>query len=133
MPAKLEPKEKRRRAAERARTWYNDNKQRAKAAKLKKAYGLSFEDYTRLLEINDGGCVICDSKCPSGRGLAVDHDHKTGVVRGLLCINCNKGLGNFKDNPSLLKEAIQYLEYFEQAQGEQNAFIPRQVEEIFST
>ena len=54
-------------------------------------------------------CAICGAK-PKGRRLAVDHDHKTGKVRGLLCMFCNTGLGKFRDDPKLLKKAIGYLE-----------------------
>lgn len=50
-------------------------------------------------------CVICGSK----EKLVVDHDHKTGKIRGLLCNHCNRGLGHFKDDPMLLEFAAQYL------------------------
>lgn len=50
-------------------------------------------------------CVICGS----GEKLVVDHDHKTGQIRGMLCNHCNKGLGHFKDDPMLLEFAAQYL------------------------
>jgi len=66
-------------------------------------------------------CVICEKSCPSGRRLAVDHEHSTGTIRGLLCINCNKGLGNFKDNIELLEAAIQYLKNYKEAVKEHNA------------
>lgn len=56
-----------------------------------------------------GLCDICGQHCLSGRSLAIDHDHATGEFRGLLCSNCNRGLGMFKDNPALLIEAAFYL------------------------
>lgn len=71
-------------------------------------------DYESLLSICPG-CAICGKlpgKTNGGRPLAVDHDHKTGRVRGLLCENCNNGLGRFKDNPAFLREAVGYLEAF---------------------
>jgi hypothetical protein len=50
-------------------------------------------------------CVICGDT----GALVVDHDHKTGVVRGMLCNHCNRGLGHFRDDPELLEFAAQYL------------------------
>lgn len=63
------------------------------------------------MEVEQGGaCKICGEPCTSGRSLAVDHCHKTGRVRGLLCGQCNNGLGRFRDRPDLLLAAIAYLE-----------------------
>lgn len=62
---------------------------------------------------HDGKCPICFRVHPSGlvaRQPHLDHDHKTGYVRGLLCYNCNVGLGLFKDNPTALRQAAVYLE-----------------------
>lgn len=65
------------------------------------------EEYNGMVSEQSGKCAIC------GRilwdDLRVDHDHTTGKVRGLLCDNCNWGLGNFKDNPELLRKAVDYL------------------------
>jgi len=63
----------------------------------------------------NGVCAICSGgETVKTRGtlrrLAVDHDHETGKVRGLLCNRCNNGLGNFRDDPDLLREAIAYLQ-----------------------
>lgn len=79
--------------------------------KLKK-YGLTLEEYEALLALQDGKCAICGSSDPSRSGWAsmpVDHDHETGQVRGLLCDDCNNGIGRFKDDPELLRKAIVYL------------------------
>jgi hypothetical protein len=58
-----------------------------------------------------GKCVICGvPECECRQTLHMDHDHNTGIFRGWLCENCNKGLGHFKDNPELLLKAIVYLE-----------------------
>lgn len=88
--------------------------QRYKETSWARLYGITPEQYGRLLGDQHGRCAICDQECNSGRALAVDHDHDTGKVRGLLCGNCNKGLGNFKDSLYLLREAEEYLRAHEQ-------------------
>lgn len=70
--------------------------------------GVSNEQYQKKLLDQDGVCAICKGTCT--KALAADHDHDTGVFRGLLCNSCNRGLGYFKDNMKLLKEAYKYLE-----------------------
>lgn len=77
---------------------------------LKTRYGITSEDYEKLLIKQEYQCAICcTDKCSSGRNFAVDHCHVTGKVRGLLCSNCNTSLGGFKDNAELLQKAIKYL------------------------
>lgn len=75
-----------------------------------KAYGLSVEEYEVILKRQNGVCAICSQVCKTGRRLAVDHDHNTKKVRGLLCATCNTALGKFGDSPVLLRQAIEYLE-----------------------
>lgn len=74
---------------------------------LQNKYGITLREYVLLLEKQNGVCAICGNE--GLNRLAVDHCHKTGVVRGLLCAQCNHGLGNFKDDPKLLISAIDYL------------------------
>lgn len=74
-----------------------------------KGFGLTVSDYDQMLVAQGGVCAICKKQCSSGRRLHVDHDHKTGVVRGLLCGRCNPALGAFDDSPALLAAAITYL------------------------
>lgn len=80
---------------------------------LKKRYGITADEYDQMA-IEQNGCAICGALECGGRGstsrLAVDHDHVTGKIRGLLCNNCNNGLGRFKDDVELLQKAITYLE-----------------------
>lgn len=88
--------------------------QHAKKNRLKQKYGLTPEQFEAMARAQHFLCAICrQSPCdiPGGRGLLhVDHDHETGRVRGLLCVNCNVGLGYFFDTPALLREAAAYLE-----------------------
>lgn len=70
-------------------------------------YGITIEDYSLLYNKQEGCCKLCGNK---EEKLVVDHDHLTNMVRGLLCHNCNIGLGHFKDNDAVLSKAITYLE-----------------------
>lgn len=75
---------------------------------LRKNYGITFEQYDAMFANQNGVCAICGS-AGGKKKLHVDHCHTTGKIRGLLCINCNHGLGHFKDNEKLMLEAIKYL------------------------
>jgi hypothetical protein len=74
-------------------------------------YGVSREAFEAMFADQDGRCAICGEP-GDYRGLCVDHDHRTGQVRGLLCNKCNWGLGHFNDDSDLLMNAITYLESF---------------------
>ena len=76
-------------------------------------YGLTAESLQALYEAQQGRCAICREEKPvrgGPAGLAIDHDHRTGRVRGLLCVNCNQALGKFGDSTDLLIAAVLYLE-----------------------
>ena len=75
---------------------------------LRGKYGIEPAEYDAILIKQGGGCAICGS-IASRRYLHVDHCHKTGRVRGLLCNTCNIGLGHFKDDPERLSRAVVYL------------------------
>lgn len=81
-------------------------------SKLKAAYGISVEDYNDMLAAQGGGCAICGATEPGGRTkhFPVDHCHTTGVIRGLLCTKCNRGLGLFNDDADRMGRAAKYLE-----------------------
>ena len=86
-------------------------KQYRRSSNLKHNYGMTYREYNLKYEQQNGCCAICEkhqSEIPLA--LAVDHDHQTGAVRELLCVNCNLGIGNFQDSPDLMKKAIRYLE-----------------------
>lgn len=72
-------------------------------------YGLSPEQYFEIFQKQEGKCKICGKELPVGEYLHVDHNPETGEVRGLLCRECNLGLGSFKDNPESLQKAVEYL------------------------
>lgn len=76
-------------------------------AQLKYRYGMTEEEWDQMLEVQQGLCAIC-GKDPGDR-LCVDHDHKTGKVRGLLCRGCNAALGKFYDDPDVVMRAASYL------------------------
>lgn len=84
-----------------------DCKQDHRKTYLKRSYNLSVEEYIDLCEKQNNACYICNC---IPKTLAVDHCHKTGKIRHLLCRECNAGLGMFKDNIANLKAAVNYLE-----------------------
>lgn len=80
------------------------------ARTLRNAFGIDPAEYERLSDMQDGRCAICRTK-PRSRRLAVDHDHKTGVIRGLLCSRCNhKVLGAANESSIMLRRAARYLD-----------------------
>lgn len=81
-----------------------------------KKYGVTKETYLKMLSDQGGLCSIC-RRPPGKKGLALDHNHRTGQVRALLCDACNTGLGLFTDDQSLLRAAADYLERFAPKQG----------------
>ena len=87
------------------RTPYNPN------AKYIKEFGITLIEYNNLFEQQAGTCLICKKhQVNFKRRLAVDHCHTTGIVRGLLCSNCNLMLGHAKDNIETLQAGISYLQ-----------------------
>ena len=92
--------------------WRRSHPNKVKAMNLRKKYGLTPEQVDAMISAQGDKCAICGT---SNRGLphrfpAVDHCHKTKIVRGILCRKCNQGLGLFNDNPQLLRSAASYLE-----------------------
>jgi len=76
---------------------------------LKHDSGITPLQYNEILKQQGGGCAICGGVNTNGKRLAVDHCHKTGKNRGLLCTACNSGLGHFHDDINNLASAIKYL------------------------
>ena len=76
---------------------------------LRHKFGITLEDYDSMLAQQGGKCAICKSEEPKGKRFSVDHNHKTGEVRGLLCNPCNVAIGLLKDSPDVLESAKEYL------------------------
>ena len=92
---------------------YDINKQ------ILNSYGKSYDFILNIYNEQDGFCGICGkyfnaSEISKRRGLHIDHCHKSGLIRGLLCGNCNSSIGKFKDDINLLKNAIIYIEKHKQ-------------------
>ena len=90
---------------------YQRNNPEVRLAQRLKRFGIKPGDYRRMLAAQNGCCAICGSDRSDKRGwrLHVDHCHETGRVRGLLCSNCNQGIGKFLDDPDRLERAALYL------------------------
>jgi hypothetical protein len=85
----------------------------------RRKYGISQSEYDAMSELQGGRCAICrqeethKDRSGSITLLAVDHDHSTGQIRGLLCFNCNIGISKFSDNPELLEAAARYVSSYQ--------------------
>lgn len=96
--------------SDRNKLYYQNNKAKERNRQLERLYGITLEDYKIMFNKQDGCCAICKRhQVEVIKTLCVDHDHATGKIRKLLCHDCNKGLGHFKDSPELLDIAFQYL------------------------
>lgn len=93
------------------KSWQEANPRKRKNQRLQSMHGIAIEDFEEMLAIQGGMCAICGHSDMSDRKFfpVVDHCHKTGRIRGLLCANCNHGLGKFKDDSGRLWSAVSYL------------------------
>lgn len=90
--------------------WNKENKKRKYFTEVKRRYGLSQEEYNNLYNFQRGCCQICKKHQQDlKRTLHIDHNHRTGKVRGLLCEDCNIAIGLFEDNCFNIISAIDYL------------------------
>ena len=101
-------------AAARSMRWTKNNPTKARKSnrryKIKLHFGISLEAYDALLEVQNNHCALCPKTAKeNGRRLAVDHDHSTGRIRGLLCVVCNHGLGALGDTEAGLLKALEYI------------------------
>jgi hypothetical protein len=108
----------RQRVIDKSARWRKNNPERVQEigyeARLKKNFGMTLEGYNQILQSQNGKCLICGSSGRGGRSkrfqLFVDHCHKTGKVRGLLCMKCNSAIGYFDEDIARMKSAISYIE-----------------------
>lgn len=89
----------------RRRNYYARNRERVLDRERRRRYGITPEEYRRLLAESGGRCGICRNEIK----LHIDHCHRTGVIRGMLCDVCNRGLGFFHDDPVRCQAAADYL------------------------
>jgi len=78
----------------------------------KKRYGLLIEQKQELIDKQKGLCAICSNELKDTHDVCVDHDHKTGLVRGILCRKCNLGIGHLRDSLEIMKSALRYLKKY---------------------
>jgi Recombination endonuclease VII len=106
-----EDPEYRARMLQESRAYYEANREKINRSRrrlrLKNRFGISLQDYDALLAKQKGACAICKKK--SARSLCVDHCHTTGLIRGLLCNKCNRGMGFFEDDAARIRAVIVYL------------------------
>lgn len=95
------------------------NAEALRNARLVRDFHITLDRYVEMLEEQGGGCALCHKIPEIGRGLSIDHDHACcpetakscgKCIRGLLCGNCNQGLGRFMDDPDVLRAAVAYIE-----------------------
>ena len=101
---------------QRGKNWAKANPEKTRRqdrkTQLRRRFGLSLEDYERMLAEQGGGCAICgrlDSGRPYAKNFSIDHNHTTGEIRGLLCNKCNIAIGLFEESEAAMLAAIAYL------------------------
>lgn len=99
--------------------YVEENEESVKSSILQRTYNINIDQYNCLLTSQNNGCALCGKSAEeNGKALEVDHDHSCcpgakscgDCVRQLLCSGCNRGLGNFRDDPELLRKAADYIE-----------------------
>jgi hypothetical protein len=106
-----------------AKKKYAENPYMHRDNQLLRLYGITLEQFNDLVKLQNDKCAICQTDNPGNKkNWNVDHDHKTGKVRGLLCWSCNSGIGKLNDNPALLLKAAIYILNSQNAPVEQAVF-----------
>lgn len=129
---------------QRARTWAQENPERRaeyqrqyresgrrrvvdRRSHLKRTFGITPGHYDELLAAQGGGCRLCGKPPRADAALHVDHDHQTGAVRGLLCFDCNAGIGKLREDRELLRAAARYLDDHDPEVAELRALVQERV------
>lgn len=99
--------------SEQKRTRYQQDREEINLKSRAARFGITPDALRKLITEYDGCCAICGGPCSTGRQLAVDHDHVTGQVRGLLCAKCNRGIGLLRDSAAVAQAAANYLRRWE--------------------
>lgn len=95
--------------------WYLENKERIANKNRKRMYGITPEEYQKMVDEQKGCCAICGRHSSVfKRGLSIDHNHKTKKVRKLLCPKCNLAIGHSDEDISILEKIIEYLKSFDE-------------------
>ena len=95
---------------QRAKDWYENNKERHVNNALLRKYGVTLDQYNLLRAQQDFRCAVCNAhETDVGKQMFVDHDHVTGKIRKLLCTKCNVGIGMLQDNPAIMERAATYI------------------------
>ena len=97
------------RETRRRRNAHPERQRKQRDSYYRRTYGISADEFDALLEKQDGGCAICGRKPERDPSFHLDHDHLTGEIRGILCLSCNQGVGQFQDDPGLLERAAAYI------------------------
>lgn len=105
--------------AERTARVYRRNPEASFDRHLRRKYGITLNDYNAILAAQGGGCALCGKKQSTEKlRLAVDHDHETGNVRGILCHHCNRAIGALGDSVDGIQRALDYLKRSERCNDE---------------
>ena len=91
----------------------NNGREKSRAYYVEKLYGITMEDYEAMFEAQGKSCACCGSTDPQGKNFHVDHCHKTGAVRSILCHPCNTALGLLKEDVQRIDQLKNYVQLFE--------------------
>ena len=98
---------------QKALKWQQSNPRAKRNTHLKSKFGITVKQFDEMLKQQNHCCAICMTTTPKGRGtFHVDHCHETGKIRGILCHDCNTGIGKLGDSLESIKKAVSYLERF---------------------